>query len=57
LQVYAGWGDLANAIQVLKALYQEGDVNLVKLKMDPLLDPIRTIPEYHAIVAALKFPP
>jgi hypothetical protein len=39
--LYAGLGD-KDAIQWLTAAYQERDINLERLKGDPLLDPVRS---------------
>ena len=39
--LYAGLGD-KDAIQWLTTAYQERDINLERLKADPLLDPVRS---------------
>jgi hypothetical protein len=33
------------------------DPSLIALKVDPLLDPIRSEPQFKAMLARMKFPP
>jgi TolB-like protein len=54
--IYAQWGNAANALQWLEKALRLRDPDLEYLKMDPLLDPLRGEPRFQAIERALKFP-
>jgi TolB-like protein len=55
-QIYAQWGDTARALEVLEKAWRLRDPELVELKTDPLMDPLRKEPHFQAIERALKFP-
>jgi TolB-like protein/Tfp pilus assembly protein PilF len=54
--IYAQWGDRAKALESLDTAMRLRDPNLMEMKSDRLLDPIRQEPRFKAIVQALKFP-
>lgn len=56
-EVYAQWGDKAEALRWLAKAVQLRDGYLKDLKVNPLLDPIRNEPQFKAILAQLNFPP
>jgi len=55
-EVYSQWGDVAKALEWLDTALQLRDGGLEKLRVDPLMDPLRNEPRYQAIERALKFP-
>jgi TolB-like protein/Tfp pilus assembly protein PilF len=55
--IYAQWGDTPKALEWLERALQLGDPELIGLKTDPLLDPLRREPRFKAIERELKFPP
>jgi tetratricopeptide (TPR) repeat protein len=55
--VYAQWGNAQAALRWLDRAVQAHDIYLSHLKVDPLLDPIRSEPQFKALVARMKFPP
>jgi serine/threonine-protein kinase len=56
-EIYAQWGQRADALRWLNAAYRMHDPGLLELRADRLLDPIRSAPEYQAIEAAMGMPP
>jgi tetratricopeptide (TPR) repeat protein len=56
-EIYAQWGNIANALDWLETAMRLHDSGLGTLKVDPLLDPLRREPCFRAIEGALKFPP
>jgi TolB-like protein/Flp pilus assembly protein TadD len=56
-EIYAQWGNTANALDWLETAMRLHDSGLGTLKVDPLLDPLRREPRFRAIEGALKFPP
>ena len=50
------WGERAAALEWLEKARRLGDPGLIYLKVDSLLDPIRTEPRFLAIEQALRFP-
>jgi len=54
--IYAQWGEISKALQWLETAARRGDDDLLRLKVDPLLDPLRNEPRFQAIERALKFP-
>lgn len=54
--VYAQWGDRAKALQWLDTAMRLRDPGLEGLKVDPLMDPLRREPRFHAILRELNFP-
>lgn len=55
-QVYAQWADQPRALDWLETALRTHDSGLPKLRVDPLLDPLRNEPRFQAIERALKFP-
>jgi TolB-like protein/DNA-binding winged helix-turn-helix (wHTH) protein/tetratricopeptide (TPR) repeat protein len=55
-QIYAQWGNRPKALEWLETAMRWRDPGLIKLKTDPLLDPLRKEPRLQAIERALKFP-
>jgi TolB-like protein/DNA-binding winged helix-turn-helix (wHTH) protein len=54
--IYAQWGDAREALEWLEAALRLRDPELISVKTDPLLDPLRNEPRFQAIERALKFP-
>lgn len=54
--IYAQWGNKAKALEWLTAAMRLRNPDLVYVKTDPLLDPLRKEPRFQAIARALKFP-
>ena len=54
--IYAQWGNTPKALEWLETALRLRDPQLISLKTDPLLDPLRQEPPFQAIVRALKFP-
>ncbi|MBV8342396.1 MAG: toll/interleukin-1 receptor domain-containing protein [Gammaproteobacteria bacterium] len=55
--VYTQWGDRPKALEWLEAALHPQDPGLTDLKVEPLLDPLRSEPRFQAVQRALKFPP
>jgi TolB-like protein/tetratricopeptide (TPR) repeat protein len=55
-QIYAQWGNRAQALQWLETALRLRDPGLEHVKTDPLLDPLRQEPRFQAIERELKFP-
>jgi tetratricopeptide (TPR) repeat protein len=56
-QIYAQWGDQAQAAHWLQIADNLHDTGITPIQVDPLLDPIRDTPQYKDIVRQLNFPP
>lgn len=56
-EVYAQWKQPGEAVKWLQAAYRMHDAGLLSMRADPLLDPIRSTPQYATIVRKLNFPP
>jgi tetratricopeptide (TPR) repeat protein len=54
--IYAQWGNTPKALEWLETALQLRDPQLINLKTDLLLDPLRQEPRFQAIERALKFP-
>ena len=54
--IYAQWGNTPKALEWLETALQLRDPQLINLKTEPLLDPLRQEPRFHAIERELKFP-
>lgn len=54
--VYAQWGNTTKALECLDTAMRLRHPELIQLKTDPLLDPLRKEPRFRAIERALKFP-
>ena len=55
-ELYAELGDKDQALQWLNTAYQERDVNLLNLKTDFALDPIRSDPQFAELVRRVGLP-
>jgi TolB-like protein/Flp pilus assembly protein TadD len=55
-RIYAQWGNGAKALECLDSALRLRDPDLMYVKMDPLLDPIRKEPRFRAIERELRFP-
>lgn len=55
-QIFAQWGNTAKALEWLDTAMRLQDSDLVDLRPDPLLDPLRKEPHFHSIERQLKFP-
>jgi len=55
-EMYAQWGNTVKAFEWLQTAVRLRDPGLGWLKRDPLLDPLRKEPRFHAIERALNFP-
>jgi TolB-like protein len=54
--IYAQWGDVREALGWLERALRLRDPQLISLKTDPLLDPLRNEPRLQAVERELKFP-
>ena len=54
--IYAQWGNTAKALEWLTTAMRLRSPDLVYVKIDPLLDPLRKEPRFQAIERELKFP-
>jgi tetratricopeptide (TPR) repeat protein len=55
-QIYAQWGNRPKALAWLDTAMRRRAPDLLALKTDPLMDPVRKEPRFQAIERALKFP-
>jgi TolB-like protein/Flp pilus assembly protein TadD len=55
-EIYAQRGDLRRALDWLDTAYRVGDTGLHYMKVDPLVDPLRSEPRFRAMLAMVKFP-
>jgi tetratricopeptide (TPR) repeat protein len=56
-QIYAQWGQPAQAMRWLRTAYTLQDSGLNEMKVSPLLDPIRKNTEFAELERRLNFPP
>jgi tetratricopeptide (TPR) repeat protein len=56
-QIYAQWGDFADALHWLATAYTLRDPGLKYIKADPTLDPIRGKPEFQDVVRRMNLQP
>jgi tetratricopeptide (TPR) repeat protein len=54
--IYAQWGDSARALDWFETAMSLRDPDLVELKTNLLVDPLRKEPRFQALERALKFP-
>jgi tetratricopeptide (TPR) repeat protein len=54
-RIYSQWGQIDKALEWLDAAMRLRDSDLVGLKTDPLMDPLRKEPQFQAIERELKF--
>jgi serine/threonine-protein kinase len=55
-EIYAQLGDNNRAFAALDRAFTFKDAGLVRLRVDPFLDPIRTDPRYPKLLRSLQFP-
>jgi TolB-like protein len=55
--IYAQWGDIPTALDWLDTAYRLKDPGFAWMKVDALMNPLRSEPRFQAIEAKLKFPP
>ena len=55
-QIYAQWGNRADALRWLENALRMRNADLRSVKQDPLLDPLRKEPRFQAVMGDLKFP-
>jgi len=55
--IYAQWGQREAALHWLDEAYRLHDPGLVEIRMDRLLDPIRSTPEYRDLEVKMGMPP
>jgi TolB-like protein len=55
-RIYAQWGNRTEALEWLNTAMRVRDPDLIQLKVDPLMDPLRQEPRFKAIERELKFP-
>jgi TolB-like protein/Flp pilus assembly protein TadD len=54
--IYAQWGDTLKALEWLETALRLHDPGLIRLKVEPLVDPLRKEPRFQALMRELKFP-
>ncbi len=54
-QIAVQWGDMDGAITALQAARRAGDTGLIYAATDPFLDPLRTRPQFSALLKLLGF--
>jgi TolB-like protein len=54
-QVHAQWGEADASLALLERARAAGDSGLIYLRTDPLLDPVRTRPEFQRMLTRLGF--
>jgi TolB-like protein/cytochrome c-type biogenesis protein CcmH/NrfG len=52
-QVYAQWGDLEKSIHALNRARDIGDPGVAQILVDPLIDPLRDLPAFGALMKAV----
>ncbi len=55
-QIYADIGDKERAIAALEHAWSVRDPGLFNIRVDPLLDPLRSDPRFQAIIGKMNFP-
>ena len=55
-EIYAQWGNTAQALNWLETALRLRDPGLELVKGDPLLDPLRREPRFQSVMRELKFP-
>ncbi len=54
--IYAGLGDNDQAFACLEKAYEQHDAKLVYLKVEPLLDPLRSDPRFAGLLRRVGLP-
>lgn len=55
-EIYAQWGDTIEALRWLDTAKRVADPGLINVKIDPLLDPLRSNEGFQSLQRSLKFP-
>jgi serine/threonine-protein kinase len=55
--VYAGLGDKEQTIAWLRKGYEERNDDMVYMKIEPVLDPMRADPRFQDLIRGVDFPP
>jgi len=55
--IYIALGEKDQALEWLEKAYQERAAGIVILKVDPMLDPLRSDPRFQALLRRMNFPP
>jgi hypothetical protein len=55
-EIHTQWGNTVKGLEWLERAHRLGGSDLVGLKTDPLLDPLRNEPRFQAVERALNFP-
>jgi TolB-like protein/Flp pilus assembly protein TadD len=55
-QIYAQWGNVDKALDSLDIAYRARDPGLLQLKVDNLMDPLRSNPRFGQILKNMNFP-
>jgi eukaryotic-like serine/threonine-protein kinase len=56
-EIYAAWGDIPSALAWLAMADRQRDPGLQSMRVNYLLDPLRSDPEFRAIESRMNFPP
>jgi len=54
--IYAGLGEKDHAFEWLERAYEDGDMGMLSLRIDPPLDPLRSDPRFQDLVRRMNFP-
>lgn len=54
-EIFAQWGDTAQALRALSRAIEVNDSGLTTILIDPLLDPLRSAPEFSGLLKRLGF--
>jgi tetratricopeptide (TPR) repeat protein len=54
-QVFSKFGDIANALETLQKARKNGDSGLLLSRTDPLLDPLRSNPDFSRLLLSIGF--
>jgi hypothetical protein len=55
--IYAQWGNKSAALQWLGRAERQFDPGMSNIRVDWMLDPLRSEPQFQAIEARMNFPP
>jgi tetratricopeptide (TPR) repeat protein len=55
--IHVALGERAQALQWLQRAYEERDVQMVEIGVDPRLDPLRSDPRFQDLLRRMNFPP
>ena len=55
--IHVALGERAQALQWLQRAYEDRDVRMVEIRVDPRLDPLRSDPRFQDLLRRMNFPP